>query len=77
MAIKKTIQNYEVLIRFQPDGKIGAHKQDIGVITDGGEPYASKLEDPVPLSLAELQALVAAWTEDDMYMPPVAKEVAE
>lgn len=77
MALKKDVQNYEILIRFNEDGKIGAHLQTLTVVKDGANVLSAKPDDPVSMTLSELQEKVAAWTEDDMYVPPVADEVAE
>lgn len=73
MTLQQKTQDYEVLIRFNENGKIGMQRQGIILFKEGEVTLTQKLADPVPLSLSDLQALVASWTEADMYVPPAAK----
>lgn len=72
MALTEQTRDYEILVRFNPDGKIGAHRQTITEVLRDGEPInvGTSLNEPTPLDLAGLQAFVAALTEDDWYVPP-------
>ena len=74
MAIEKITKNYELLVRFNDDGKVGAHLQAITCIFEDGEQIAPpQLGDPKQIDLAELQSIVAALTEADWFVPEVSE----
>lgn len=60
MALKKTTALYEMLIRFGPDGYIGAHVIDAETVTDGGEVIAHKSLPARPVTKSELGSLLGA-----------------
>lgn len=69
MALEKTTHNYEILIRFNDSGKIGAHAQTLTIVRDGEEIFNAQPNQPEPLTLAELQEKVAAFTDADWFVP--------
>jgi hypothetical protein len=63
MALEERTRNYEVLIRLNADGTSGAHLQTITeALRDGGIAYAN-VNEPQPLTLEELKALIAELAE--------------
>lgn len=73
MALKKNDANYELLIRFNDNGKIGAHLQSITTVSDGADVLSVKINDPEPMTLDGLQSFVASFTEDDWFVPEVSE----
>lgn len=70
--------DYEILIRFNENGKIGAMKRTLTVIKiDDHEPMV-KANQPTPIdSLEELQGIVAAFTRSDWFVAPTDEELAK
>ena len=72
MALTQTEREYEVLIRYHENGKIGAHRVTITEIRDGdiliGSPHPSN---PIPIDLATLKSIVFGMTDEDWYVAPV------
>lgn len=62
MAITRTTNDYEILIRFdETDGSFkGAHHATITIVKDGDEVLSMRQDAPVPMTLEEVQAAVAA-----------------
>ena len=71
MTIKKKTHDYEILIRFNESGKIGAHSQTMTVVRDGDEIFSAQQNQPEALTLAELQEKIAAFTDADWFVPEV------
>ncbi len=73
MTIEKTSRNYELLIRYNEDGKIGAHLQAITRITEAGALIAAPtLDAPRQLSLGELKSIVGSLVDSDWFVPAVS-----
>lgn len=77
MSLELVTKNYEILVRFNENGKIGAQLQQITLITNDGVVLSSKLEDPKPVSYEELSALVGSWTQEDWFIPAPQETVEE
>lgn len=77
MALSKETRNYEMLLRFNENGKIGAQRQSITEFKDGGTIVSATPENPEPLTLQELQDFVAALTPEDWFVPATPDEVVE
>ena len=73
MSIQQTTQNYEILVRFNENGKVGAHSQSVSVIRDGEVTLSATMNDPEPLTLAQLQERISSLTEGDWFIPPVGE----
>lgn len=67
MALEQKSRDYEILIRFNDDGKIGAHRQSITEILSKGQIVMSTVDSPVSLDRQALQSIVAAFSDDDWY----------
>lgn len=65
-----TLQPYEILIRFNDDGTIGAHKQNISITRMNGEIVGSFPMSPESINLDELTQLVGDMSEEAWYIPP-------
>lgn len=63
MALQERTRNYEILIRFNEDGSIGAHRQNISEIIKDGAVIAASVLTPEPLTVAELTTIVAEFSE--------------
>lgn len=74
MSLTKVTKDYEILIRFNENGKIGIQQQKITTVFDGDEYFSSKLEEVQPLALKDIQSLVSAWTDVDIFVPTVSEE---
>lgn len=67
MTLKKHTKNYEILIRFNENGKIGVHKQDISVICENENILSSVLESPEQLTINQLKQIVSELSEKDSF----------
>lgn len=68
MAITLNTRPYELLIRYNVDGKIGAHRQTITEIKDGDTLINETINAPEELGREELQQVVAALTDEDWFV---------
>lgn len=64
MALTDNTRDYEILVRFRPDGTVAAHRQTIREISDGDEVLSAIPQSPTPLTIAALKELVAALPDD-------------
>jgi len=64
MALEKITKDYEILIRYNEDGKIGVQKQQITHYLEDGVILSSRLESPVEVNITELKSIVKAFTKD-------------
>lgn len=69
MAITQNTREYEVLIRHNDDGKIGAHRQTITEIKDGDTVIHAALNPVEPMSREELQQWAAGLSAEDWFVP--------
>ena len=60
MALKKSTDLYEVLVRFGPEGYRGAHVIDAETVMDGDEVLAHREHPARPVTKAELGSLLGA-----------------
>lgn len=58
MALKEIVRDYEILIRFNADGTLGAHKQSINEIVKNGEVVAATLLPPEELTIEQVKTLL-------------------
>lgn len=63
MPLSKETRDYEILIRFNEDGSIGAQRQSIVEIMDSGAIISATVETPIALTLEEVKEVVAGLTE--------------
>lgn len=54
MAITEQTRDYEILIRINADGTVGAQRQTITEIIRDGEVIAATLGEPMPVTAAEI-----------------------
>lgn len=64
MALEKVTKDYEILIRYNEDGRIGVQKQQITYYIDDGVVSSSRLESPVEVDITELKSIVKAFNKD-------------
>lgn len=69
MTIEQKTTDYEILIRYNPDGKIGAHRVTLSQIVNGDDVLSSSVNPPEPIDLATLKNIVAELTDGDWYVP--------
>lgn len=64
MAVNKTTYLYEVLIRFDRNGVVGAHAIDAEIAedTDTGEVYRHEAGDPRAIGVDDIDALLSQTT---------------
>lgn len=62
MNIEHRIRNYEILIRFNENGSLGSHLQEIEEILKEGEVISATPLAPVPLSFVAGEGLVQLQT---------------
>ena len=65
MAINETTTDYEILVRLNADGFVGAQAQTKTVYANGAEVLLEKLNEPSVLTLADLKTKVTTLTESE------------
>lgn len=50
MTIEKRVRDYEIMIRINSDGTVGAHYSSISEVLEDGQVIAASILDPVPIS---------------------------
>lgn len=69
MSLEKIAKNYELLVRFNDDGKVGAHLQTLTGIVENGELIAPpQLGELQQLTLPELKTFVDGLSEADWFV---------
>jgi len=76
MALEQKDRDYEILVRYNDDGKVGFHRQTLSEIIKDGVVLASTINPPEKLSLEDLKTLVAELSESDIYVPPALEQEA-
>ena len=76
MTITKESRAYEILIRFNLDGSIGAQRQSIVEIMDDGLIISAMVEPPIALNLEEVKELVGglSCSTQELSTLPIAAE---
>lgn len=69
MSLEKEIKTYEILVRFNENGKVGASAQTLTVMRDGDLIIGSTINPLEALTHEQLQELVSAIGADDWYVP--------
>jgi len=77
-TIERLTRNYEILIRFNDDNRIGAHLQTLtGYAEDGTYVQPPQLDAPNQLTLEELKRFVADLKEEDWFVSSSAQPTGE
>lgn len=63
MSITEDTRNYEILVRFNDDGSVGAHLQQITEIKKDGSVISATVLDPIQVSIDEVRAIIDSGSE--------------
>lgn len=70
MTVQVSTKNYEILIRFNDDGRLGALLRTITSVTEKGVLVTPpKINDAQQLDLEELKDMVTNLGDDDWFVP--------
>lgn len=70
MTVEVSTKNYELVVRYNEDGKIGALLRTITSVTDSGALITPpRVNDPQQLDLEALKAIVNGLDHADWFVP--------
>jgi len=68
-------KNYELLVRYHDNGKVGASTRQItSMFDEEGNLVGTRLEEPKELTFFELSQIVYGIKLEDWYTPPVSED---
>lgn len=73
MAITKETRDYEILVRVNEDGRIGAHRQTITEIKEDGQLLSASLNAPEELDFDGVQSALSALFDAEWLLTKVAE----